>query len=126
MQIYQKLYHLHWCVSKVSSSGNFKKSTVCNINPKQFSYMSRLKSVMLFFLLHFRCFQKLLEKFQKKIVAAIKIFMPMPRLPNGRYFTLMKSCYSKRHIKIHGPQPCRPPYCFAKNKYFWSKNMTCL
>ena len=31
------------------SSGNFKKSTTCNINPKQFSEMSRLKSVLQFF-----------------------------------------------------------------------------
>ena len=32
------------------SSGNFKKSTTCNINPEQFSEMSTLKSVLQFFL----------------------------------------------------------------------------
>ena len=30
-----------------------------------------------------------------------------------RSFTLMKSCYSQRYIKIHGPQPSRPPYFFT-------------
>ena len=25
------IYHLHWCVPKSGSSGNFKRSTVCNI-----------------------------------------------------------------------------------------------
>ena len=32
--------------------------------------MSRLKSVILFFLLHFKCFQKLLESFKKKKIGA--------------------------------------------------------
>ena len=27
-----------------------------------------------------------------------------------RSSTLMKSCYSKRYIKIHGLQPSQPPY----------------
>ena len=31
VQLCQKLYQFHWCVPKSSSSGNFKKSTVCNI-----------------------------------------------------------------------------------------------
>ena len=31
---------------------------------------------------------------------------------NGRSFILMKSCYSKRYIKIHGPLLSRPPYFF--------------
>ena len=93
MQLCQKPYHLHWCVSKSSSSGNFKKSTFCNINPKQFSCMSRLKSVMLFFL---QMFPKIAGKFPKKSEQfskiqrySIKFFMLMPRLPNGRSFALI-------------------------------------
>ena len=57
---------------------------------------------------------------KKKIGAAsenskifYKIFMPMPRLSDGSFFTLMKSCYSKRYIKIHGPPPCQMPYFFT-------------
>ena len=126
MKLCQKLYLFHWCVSKSNSSRNFKKSTVCNINPKQFSDMSRLKSVMLFFLLQFRyvlssplqklikkvpppLHKKKMEQLTKILRYSVKCFMPIPRDPNGRSFTPMKSCYVKRFIKIHGPQPSRPP-----------------
>ena len=57
---------------------------------------------------------------KKKIGAAsenskifYKIFMSVPRLSDGSFFTLMKSCYSKRYIKIHGPPPSQMPYFFT-------------
>ena len=179
------LYHLHWCFSKNSPFENFKKSTVCNINSKQFSkQISRLKSIMQFFFseLHTKNYRfqpcaflklrkiseitsaveilfywtddrrfalqntcskqfcgklpgrsasvlkkdsnsdvtkscwkvlKKLKQLTKIRIYSIKLFIPILRLPNGRSFTLMKSCYSKRHIKIHGPRPSRAPYFFA-------------
>ena len=67
--------------------------------------------------IYFRCFQTMLESFQKKLeqltkiqICSINFFMPMPRLPNGRSFALMKSCCSVSYIKTHGPQPSRLPY----------------
>ena len=53
-------------------------------------------------------FQKKLEQFTRIQIYSIKFFMQMPRLPNGRSFTLMKSCCSKRYIKIHSPKPLGP------------------
>ena len=75
----------------------------------------QLKSIPL------RMFPKVAGKFQKKKIGAAsenskifyKIFMPMPRLSDGSFFTLMKSCYSKRYIKIHGPPPSQMPYFFT-------------
>ena len=61
-------------------------------------------------------FPKVAGKFKKKLkqltkiqIYSLKLFMPVLRLPNGRSFTLMKSCYSKRHIKIHGQRSSRAP-----------------
>ena len=78
-------------------------------------------------------FPKVAGKFQKKIGAAyensrysINFFMPMPKLPNGSSFISMKSCCSKRYIKIHGLQPSQPRCFFRLNKYFWGKNKTCI
>ena len=70
------------------------------------------------------------SKVQKKVVGAYensnifyKVFYADAETSKWlfRSFTLMKSCYSQRYIKIHGPQPSRPP-----TKYFWSKNKTCI
>ena len=47
-------------------------------------------------------FPKKLEQLTKIQIYSTKFFMPMPRFPNGRSFILIKSCYSKRYIKIHG------------------------
>ena len=57
-------------------------------------------------------FPKNFEQLTKIQRYSIKFLMPMPTLPNGRSFTLMKSCYSKRHMKIHGPRPSRFPIHF--------------
>ena len=54
-------------------------------------------------------FPKNFEQLTKIQRYSIKFLMPMPTLPNGRSFTLMKSCYSKRHIKIHGQRSSRAP-----------------
>ena len=53
-----------------------------------------------------------LKQLTKIQIYSITFFMPIVRLPNGRSFTLMKSCYSKRHMKIHGPRPSRSPIHF--------------
>ena len=58
-------------------------------------------------------FPKNVEQLTKIQRYSIKFLMLMPTLPNGRSFTLMKSCCSKRHIKIHGPGPLCPPYIFT-------------
>ena len=77
-------------------------------------------------------FPKVAGKFPKKIGAAYensnifyKFFDANGNTSKWPFFTLMKSCYSKRYIKIDGPRSPRPPYFFTPNKYFWSKNKTC-
>ena len=62
-------------------------------------------------------FPKVAGKFPKKIGAAFensnvfcKIFYAYTETSEWPFpsFTLTKSCYSKRRIKIHAPQPSRP------------------
>ena len=62
------------------------------------------------------------SKVQKKVVGAYensnifyKVFYADAETSKWlfRSFTLMKNCYSQRYIKIHGPQPSRPPYFFT-------------
>ena len=66
-------------------------------------------------------FPKVAGKFPKKIGAAsensnifYKIFSADAKTSKWPFcsFTLLKSCYSKRYIKIHGLQPSRTPYFF--------------
>ena len=67
-------------------------------------------------------FSKVSEKFPKIIGATYensniyyKIFYADGKTSKWlfRSCTLMKSCYSKRYIKIHGPQPTRSSYFFT-------------
>ena len=69
-------------------------------------------------------FPKVAGKFPKKIGAAsensnifYKIFSADAKTSKWPFcsFTLLKSCYSKRYIKIHGLQPSRTPYFFYIN-----------
>ena len=67
-------------------------------------------------------FPKVAGKFPKKIGVAsensnifYKIFSADAKTSKWPFcsFTLMKSCYSKRYIKIHGLQPSQTPYFFT-------------
>ena len=66
--------------------------------------------------LHFRCFQKLLESSPPKLeqLAKIQIYYInfLCRCQNFQmavpFFYFNEKFYSKRYIKIHGPQPSRP------------------
>ena len=66
-------------------------------------------------------FPKVAGKFKKKIGGAYensnifyKAFYADAETSEWLFhsFTLMKSCYSQRYIKIHGPQPSPSPYFF--------------
>ena len=94
MQLCQKPYHWHWCVSKSSFSGNFKKSTVCHINLKQ---MSRLKSGMQFFLTELHA-----QNYRFQLCAFLK-FGKISEITSGVEILLNRSRRSKQFCgKIPG------------------------
>ena len=57
--------------------------------------------------------KKTLEQLTKIQRYSVKFFIKCWDFQIAVPFTLKKSCYSKRHIEIHAPQPSRAPYFFT-------------